>query len=203
LGRLTASIALVVAGALVAWNLATDHDVPAEVVFATCLAVVGLGLVVGAFAGRARGLIALGIVLTIATSIAGVSENGFRGGFGDRTWTPTTVAAVQNHGTYRLGVGEATLDLSRLEAPAGAEVPVTIRQGVGDLLVIVPAGATVDIEARVRGGAIRLPGGRYVDGTDLHRDVTDTPTTTAAPTVVINLDAHLGVGELEVRRATS
>ena len=152
LGLVTFSLALVAAGALVAWNLATTHDVPAEVVFATCLGVVGLGLVVGAFAGRARGLIALGAVLVVATSIAGISHVGLRGGVGDRTWTPRTVASV--HDTYRLGVGHSTLDLSLLSFAPGETVDVRVRQGVGDVTIVLPDGC---------GGRRRHPGQRRCD----------------------------------------
>ena len=74
-------------------NLATTHDVPAEVVLAVCLG-----------RGRARArrrrvrrpgprADRLGAVLVIATSIAGISHVGLRGGVGDRTWAPRTVAA--------------------------------------------------------------------------------------------------------------
>ena len=83
--------------------------------FAVCLGVVGLGLVVGTVVGRARGLIAVGALLVIATSIAGVSHVGLRGGVGERTWTPHTLDAVRD--TYRLGIGEARVDLSRAADP--------------------------------------------------------------------------------------
>src|SRR4029079_753262 len=70
LGRVTLCTALIVVGLLVGWNAATDHHVTARVVFAAALGVVGLGLVVGAFAGRARGLVVWGVVLTALASAA-------------------------------------------------------------------------------------------------------------------------------------
>jgi phage shock protein PspC (stress-responsive transcriptional regulator)/predicted membrane protein len=198
LGLVTLSLALVAAGALVAWDLATTHDVPAEIVLAICLAVVGLGLVVGGFAGRARGLIFLGAVLVVATTAAGVTHIGLRGGVGDRTWAPRSVAAV--HDTYRLGVGQARLDLSHVTFAPGDTVDVQFRQGIGDLLIVLPADVPADVVTDVNLGSIRLPRGAQQGGTSLHRRYV-APRDGTAP--VITIDAELGVGSLEVRRATS
>jgi phage shock protein PspC (stress-responsive transcriptional regulator) len=197
LGKVTLSLALVVAGVLVAWNLATTHDVPAEVVLAVCLAVVGLGLVVGGFVGRARRLIFVGALLVIATTAAGVSHVGLRGGIGDRSWAPRSVAAV--HDTYRLGIGQARLDLSHVQFAPGETVNVAFRQGIGDLLIVLPARVPVDVVTDVNAGVIRMPSGAEQNGTSVHRRYVDPRD--AAP--VITIDVELGVGSLEVRRATS
>ncbi|MGZ4597117.1 MAG: PspC domain-containing protein [Actinomycetes bacterium] len=199
LGRVTISLTLLVAGVLVAWNIATDHDVSTEIVLASCLAVVGLGLVVGTFVGRARGLIVAGALLAVATSVASFTHVGFRGGVGERTWAPTTVAAVTEHSPYRLGVGSARLDLSNLDL-SGRTLHVQVRQGVGDLTVIVPQDVTVRVDADVRAGAFDVLSAPQQNGTDLHERVVD-PQGAGAPVLVI--DAQLGVGDLEVRRATT
>ncbi|MGZ4609658.1 MAG: LiaF domain-containing protein, partial [Actinomycetes bacterium] len=199
LGRVTISLTLLVAGVLVAWNIATDHDVSTEIVLASCLAVVGLGLVVGTFVGRARGLIVAGALLAVATSVASFTQVGFRGGVGERTWAPTTVAAVTEHSPYRLGVGSARLDLSNLDL-SGRTLHVQVRQGVGDLTVIVPQDVTVRVDADVRAGAFDVLSAPQQNGTDLHERVVD-PQGVGAPVLVI--DAQLGVGDLEVRRATT
>lgn len=198
LGAVTASLALLVAGALVSWNLLTDHDVAGEAVLAASLAVVGLGLVVGGFSGRARGLIALGVVLTVAMSAVAVSHVTLRGGVGDRTWVPRTAAGV--HATYRLGAGEATLDLSHVALSRGDRLDVAVRQGVGDLLIVLPAGVSADVVADVHAGEARMPRGPDRNGTSVHRHYVD-PRGSVDPTVTI--DAELGVGSLEVRRASS
>jgi phage shock protein PspC (stress-responsive transcriptional regulator) len=197
LGRATVSLALVVAGALVAWDLATRHDVPVETVLAICLAVVGLGLVVGGFAGRARGLIFLGAVLVVATTAAGITHIGFRGGVGDRTWTPRTTAGVAD--TYRLGVGQAVLDLSRLQLAPGETVDLRVRQGIGHLTIVLPESVSADVDSEVNAGDIRWPNDTDQNGTSLHRRYIS-PRGTAP---VITIDADLGVGSMEVQRATS
>ena len=133
LGRVTLSVALIVVGVLIGWNGATDSDVPVRVIIAAALGVVGLGLVVGAFVGRARGLVVLGVLLTLLVSAAAVADIPVRGGVGDRTWRPATVSDL--HDPYRLGVGQSELDLTRLDLASAGRTRVEIRQGVGDLLV--------------------------------------------------------------------
>lgn len=198
LGLVTLSLALVAAGALVAWNLATTHDVPTEVVLAICLGIVGFGLIVGGFAGRARGLIFVGAVLVVATTAAGVTHVGLRGGVGDRTWAPRSVAAV--HDTYRLGVGQARLDLSHVRFSPGETIDVQFRQGIGDALILLPADVPADVVTDVNLGSIQLPRGPEQGGSSVHRRYVD-PRDGTVP--VITIDAELGVGSLEVRRATS
>lgn len=198
LGRITVSVALLVAGLLVSWNIVTDHDAPVEVILASCLGVVGLGLAVGAFVGRSRGLIALGAVLMIATSLAAVAQVDVRGGVGDRTWSPRTEQGV--HSFYRLGVGQARLDLSRLVLAPGQTVDIEVQQGIGDMTITLPAGASADVAAEVHAGAIRFPSGNERNGTSVHRHYVD-PRGVPGPSITI--DAELGVGSLEVRRAAS
>ena len=198
LGRITLSVALIVAGALIALNIETGHDVPAEGVLAAVLGVVGLGLVVGAFAGRARGLVVWGILLTIAVTIASFAHVPYKGGVGDRTWAPRTLEQV--HASYRLGIGDATLDLSRVDLTGVARQRVQVRQGVGDLRITVPSNVVVRIRAHVHGGDLRLPGRRHLNGTDL-RETATVPSGSPAGAAVLVVDAELGVGTLEVDRA--
>jgi phage shock protein PspC (stress-responsive transcriptional regulator) len=206
LGRVTLSVAAIVVGLLIGWNAATDSDVPAQAVIASALAVVGIGLVVGAVIGRARWLVVWGIVLVVLASAAAFADVQLRGGVGDRSWTPHTVADL--HTPYRLGVGEATLDLSELDLGTGDRQRVEIRQGVGDLLIVVPADVTVLVDADVRAGEIQrdvddaFGSQRMSDGTDVSERFT-VPEGSAPSSATLVIDAELGLGSLEVRRATS
>ena len=201
LGRVTLCTALIVVGLLVGWNAATDHDVTARVVFAAALGVVGLGLVVGAFAGRARGLVVWGVVLTaLASAAAFVPDVDVDGGVGDRTWRPATVADLQSE--YQLGIGDAELDLSRLDLTDAGRQRVEVRQGVGDLTIVVPDDVVVRIDADVQGGDLRLPDREDIDGTDLSERVV-VPEGSSPGSAVLVVDAELGIGSLEVRRAAS
>lgn len=197
LGRVTVSVALIVAGLLVGWNAASDDDVKAVAILASALAVVGIGLVVGAFAGRSYGLIVLGIVLSIATSITAVSDEHFGAGVGERTWVPTTVTEAER--PFRLGIGDAELDLTQL--PPGSEVDVGARLGIGELQVIVPFDAQVVVDGDVGAGTMELLDEAPIDGTDLHlRTATSESSGITQSGTRITVDASVGLGQLEVRR---
>ena len=199
LGRLTFSAMLIVVGLLVGWNAATEHDVPGQVIFASALGVVGIGLVVGAFAGRSRGLIVLGLLLTLLASAAAYSPP-VRGGIGDRTWHPHNVSQVRDE--YRLAAGQSELDLSDVDFTSAGRTRVQLRQGVGDVLVVLPPDVVTLVDADVRVGELRLPDLPTVNGSDLTDRIT-VPEGSSPAAAVLVIDAHLGAGSLEVRRATS
>jgi phage shock protein PspC (stress-responsive transcriptional regulator) len=198
LGRATFSTALIVVGLMIGWNFSSDNDFKTVTILASALAVVGAGVVVGAFRGRAPWLIVLGIVLSFLTSIAAVADHHWGGGVGDRTWRPQTVTAAER--PFRLGVGEATLDLTEL--PAGSSVDVQTRLGVGDLVVLVPLDASVEVQADVGAGQLDVLDQPGQDGTDLAETASD-PAVLPGSGRSITLDAAVGLGHLEVRRAAS
>lgn len=198
LGRVTFSIALIVVGLMIGWNLTSENDFKVVAILASALAVVGAGVVVGAFRGRAPWLIVLGIVLSFVTSMAAVADHHWGAGVGDRTWRPQTVSAADR--PFRLGVGDATLDLTDL--PPGSSVDVQTRLGVGELLVLVPLDAAVDVQADVGAGQLDVLDEPGQDGTDLTEDTSD-PAVVPGSGRSITLDAAVGLGHLEVRRAAS
>jgi phage shock protein PspC (stress-responsive transcriptional regulator)/predicted membrane protein len=197
LGRVTFSVMLVVIGLMVGWNVVADNNFTAVAILASALAVVGFGLVVGAFFGRAYGLIFLGIVLSIATSLTAVVNHEFGHGAGQRHWAATT--AEETETPFRLGIGEAELDLTGMPAGENADVDVTV--GLGSLLVIVPEDARVVVDAEVAAGEMRILDEPKDDGTDLRQSITDNPAGSSGPDITI--DAEVGLGDLEVRRAAS
>jgi hypothetical protein len=179
-------------------NIETGHDIPAQGILAAALGVVGLGLVLGAFAGRARGLVVWGVLLTIAVTVVSFAHVPLRGGVGDRTWEPGSVAQV--HSTYRLGVGDANLDLSGVDFAGVTRKTVHVRQGVGHLTITVPSSVVVRVHGHVHGGDLIVPGQRSIHGSDLGL-TTIVPEGSPAGSVVLVVDAELGVGTLEVNRA--
>ncbi|TAK71304.1 MAG: PspC domain-containing protein [Actinomycetota bacterium] len=212
LGLATLSLAVVVAGILVLLDRSGALAVPAGVVLAASLGVLGLGLLVGAVVGRARWLVWLAAPLALLTACAVALPTGVRfgDGIGQRTWRPTTVAQVEQE--YSLGIGNATLDLAALPADATGQLRVTARQGIGRLLVIVPNDARVEIDAEVGAGVLTVPGESERNGSGL--EVTTTvdpvvtppatpPASTSVTPLTIDLDATLGAGNLEVRREAS
>ena len=65
LGFVTLAVAAVVGGVMVAVGVPDDSGTGVPAIAATVLVIIGLGLVVGTWAGRSRGLIAWGILTTL------------------------------------------------------------------------------------------------------------------------------------------
>lgn len=163
---------------------------------AAALAVIGLMLVVGAWFGRPGGLIALGLVAVLALLAASATEPRFQG---DRRIDHSPTNATQLEDRYFVPAGTVQLDLSGIrdvEALDGRTVEV--EGNAGELVVILPEGVDVDVDADIslageisvlderRGGAGAFSLQRQVDGGE---DV---------PEMDLNVD--LVVGSIEVRQ---
>jgi hypothetical protein len=154
LGRIAFALILVAAG--VGWLLHSLDviDVPWDALLSVALIAVGAVLVVGSRTGRYSGLIALGIVLTIATALVAAVDVPFTGGVGQREITPLTAADLDPR--YDLAVGQMVIDLSQLQLQPGEEVEVEARVGIGELVVDVPEGLNVDAHAQAGLGDVQL-----------------------------------------------
>jgi hypothetical protein len=158
--------------------------------------VVGLALVVGTWMGRARWLIPIGLLLSVALGAAVLLDVPIAGGTGNRVYHPATVADLRT--PYRLAAGEAIVDLGQVDL-TGTTTDVDASVAVGHLVVVVPAGAEVDLTGKVNAGTLLLFG-RTWDGTSVKQDVVVQGREGGGRLV---LDAQVGVGELEVRRAAA
>jgi hypothetical protein len=234
LGWMTLSAAILLAGVMGVIALFTPTGVAmAAITAAGMLTVLGIGLLVGSVWGRARWLVIPAIPLAFITMAAvsasnwvavnpdwgAVSQSGVS--VGDRTWTVTPAQARAGNLDYRLGMGDATLDLTRLSAPPageGSKVPISVSLGLGQLQVIVPDDVEVRVHARIQAGDVVLPartkvtsgnpsggtgsggtGSGELSGTNL--DISATVAPVAEKTNhIIELDAVIGAGQLEVRR---
>ncbi|MCW2699893.1 MAG: PspC protein [Blastococcus sp.] len=154
---LTVAGLLIVVGAMALLDRFTWVSIGATGFLGAALLVVATGLIVAAFTGgrTARGgLIALGVVLSVAlTAASTVDWRGSSEDVGDRVYRPTTVAEVRD--VYRGGLGDFTLDLtlldiSDLENPVSAEV----QHDIGDVRVILPRDADVQVRAEVDLGSL-------------------------------------------------
>src|SRR3954471_16444695 len=138
---------LIVIGVLVLITRFTAWNISATGFLGAALLVVGLGLVAAAFSGgrRARGgLIALGVVLSLATIASATGPWRYGTGVGDRTYRPVSVGQVRP--LYELGAGDLTVDLrDGGGAHLGGPIRTRIDHGLGDLTVLVPASADVRI----------------------------------------------------------
>jgi phage shock protein PspC (stress-responsive transcriptional regulator) len=194
LGRLTFSLILLTLGALGLADM-LGAEIPASVYLAAALGIVALGLLVGSIVGRARGLIFLGILLTIALAITAATERiDVAGGEGDVVWRPTTAAELASQ--YQHRVGNATLDLR--SAPITGTYAARVELGAGQLTVLLPpkTDATVDAQAGV--GQLDILGqntGGPGSSLQMSDDGPDGPGGGA-----VDLTIEIGAGTVEVRR---
>ncbi|WP_280348590.1 PspC domain-containing protein [Nocardia neocaledoniensis] len=170
-----AILAAAVAGAVAASGV--EWMTPARIA-AFALAVVGLGLIAGAFLRRGYGLLVLtaplaGFVL-LASLIGPVDFEGRA--VGERLWAPTSVTELQPR--YALDIGSGTLDLRGLELTESRTVEVAVN--IGDAKVLLPEGMTVNTTCDVR-----VAESGCVDG------ITG-PNTPGAPVLDLRIKMHLG-----------
>ncbi|NUR07962.1 MAG: hypothetical protein HOQ45_13270, partial [Nocardioidaceae bacterium] len=159
---------------------------------AVALAITGAMLVVGAFYGRPGGLIALGIVSSLALGATSAADS-IDGNTDQRSYHPRSAAAVQS--TYHVQSGRVVLDLSDVRDPQqldGRTIDVSAK--VGELVVTLPPGVESDVTASIDGpGGIDLP-----DNSTGGIDSSRSGVYGAGPdTVTINAD--LRAGHIEVR----
>jgi hypothetical protein len=172
-----------------------DGLTPARILAITLL-VIGGGLIVGTWLGRARWLALVAIPLAIALAITAATDNPsdtLRGGIGERTWVVSPTATAPD---YKLGIGEATLDLTELTTP-GQHVDVDAHIGIGHLIVLVPDDVPVRLHAEARFGEIDEFGHTFDDNGDGHVERTRSYGPDGDPQVVV--DASVTAGQVEVR----
>jgi phage shock protein PspC (stress-responsive transcriptional regulator) len=162
---------------------------------ALALAVVGAMLVVGAWVGRAGGLIALGVVAALGLAGASVAEPRFGA---ERTLLETPTSAVQVEDRYFVPAGAVHVDLSDVrdvEELDGRTIEVAAN--AGELVVTLPEGVDVDVDADVAiGGEVRILGEeRGGPNISMQREIDGG---TDAPSMDLELD--LVVGSIEVRQ---
>ncbi len=161
---------------------------------AAALLVVGAGLVLGAFFGRARWLAFPGLLLVPAVLAASLVRVPLEGGVGDLILVART--AEEAGGTYRRAVGSIRLDLCRVREDA--TVPISVRTALGDVSVVVPREAEVRVEAEVGYGRISI-GPRTREGFSLRAaDVLPARGAHEGPTLL--LDLRTGFGSVWVWR---
>ncbi|MFL6129283.1 MAG: PspC domain-containing protein [Mycobacteriales bacterium] len=199
LGRLTLSALLLVLGVTAALDAADVVAPQSRHYLALTVGVLGLGLLVGAWRGRARGLIWLGIPLTVALVAAGTAEVSLDGGAGDRHYRPQSIAEVQPD--YRVGVGNLQLDLTDVDFTARS-VSSSVSAGIGNVQVIVPRDVDVEVVGRAGIGESDLFGQQSDGGRSRERTVVDNgPDGEGGGSLRLMLD--VGVGRVEVDRAAA
>jgi Cell wall-active antibiotics response LiaF, C-terminal len=194
LGGVVVSVAVIAVGLLGLLDLA-GTPVSASAYFAVPLTVIGTGLVIGAWFGHARRLIAVGAVLCVALGIATASEE-LNGVKRSANWRPTSIEQLDTR--YTIGIGSAVLDLSLLDF-AGFSKSIEVNVDMGDLTIIVPPTVDVRAEASVDVGDATVFGTHWGGIGQSTRTVTDDGVDGPGGGELV-IRASVDVGNVEVRR---
>jgi len=138
-------------------------DLGAGAYLALALAVLGLGLLVGTWWGRSRGLIVLAAVLTPFVLLASLVNVPIRGGVGDRFYGPRAVSDLRP--VYRQVAGRMLLDLTGLRL-GKRPVHVDASMVAGKIEVILPTGMHAGVHAEAGAGEMQILGNQ-ADGLNL------------------------------------
>jgi len=163
---------------------------------ALALAVIGAMLIVGAWVGRAGGLIFLGVVAAVALAITSTVVPRFDG---ERTIDVVPAQAAQVRDSYYVPAGSIHVDLSGIENVRELDGRlIDLEANAGEIVVTVPEGVSLDVTADVSVVGEAVIFGEEANGPDvyLERSVsegTDSPE--------LELDIHLLVGSIEVRQS--
>ncbi|MBM7366751.1 PspC domain-containing protein [Gordonia hydrophobica] len=158
---------------------------------ALALVVLGIGMLVDSLQrrrpnSRASGLVPLavivGVVAVLATLFAAGRPALPSGGIGERNWHPQGVEQLSSE--YALSIGTSVLDLSDV-GPLDRDRTVTVRQGIGDITVILPNDVRVKTTCTTTIGDQTCP-----DGV-LNAD---------AKTPILTVDATLSIGTVEMKQ---
>jgi phage shock protein PspC (stress-responsive transcriptional regulator) len=152
-------------------------------------AICGVMLLVGAFYGRAGGLILVGLLAAVGMTGAAAADH-----YDESTERhPATAAAVESR--YEIGAGELILDLTDVSDPESLDGrTIDMEAGAGRIEVVVPEGMNVTAHARAGLGDISLFGehqdGGGIELTQNQFGGIDAPS--------LRLDLQVGLGEVDV-----
>ncbi|MGH3505937.1 MAG: PspC domain-containing protein [Nocardioidaceae bacterium] len=145
---ITLCVILLAEGAIWLVDNAADVDVHPSVYPGAALGIVASALLIGAWYGRSRLLILVGIVASLATVVATVIGPGPHG---ESVYTPRAAADVKDRYEHGAGVIELHLEeVSDIDALAGRTIEVDAN--VGQVIILVPTSIDATIDAEVTGG---------------------------------------------------
>ena len=161
------------------------------------LVVVGVGLLIAAWRGRAWALVPVGLLFVLLIVVAEALVVPVDAGTGEQTEIVDTPAELARD--HELFAGQLTLDLRDVPLSAGETATLEAAVGAGQLRVLVPEDATVTVDADVRIGEVVSDGGPEANESGVGLDERFT-LAGAAQGPEIDLELFVGIGSLEVTR---
>ena len=196
LGPLTLFSAIAALGVVGVVDAVTG-GVPVSAYVAVPLAVVGAGLVVGAWFGRSRGLIAVGAVLAVLlVPVAAVETVAADRASDEPVVTAPTSTGQLDGRVAEYAAGDVRWDLTGVDFD-GTSVDTRVSVVAGTLTVDLPPEVTLVLDASVGAGEIDVLG-ETTGGLGVSTERTFAGSQGGG---TLNLDVQIGVGAVEVNRA--
>ncbi len=192
LGLLTVGAAAMAAA--IAWMANSGAENRGTVTLSIATIVLGAGLLIGALFGRARWLIVPAtLVATAAVAASAIAFAGVGVTLSSVDWSVYLGPGDRVAPLYETGRGNFALELNNFDG----DVTTTIQVGIGELQVVVPDTARVQVDARVGVGRIDA----LQSTADGYRQTLRTDS--GAGTQLIKLTLRVGIGKIEVVRASA
>ena len=194
LGRLTIGFILLGLGVLALLDNLPGVAVEPEPrhYMALAVTILGIGLLVGAFLGRARWLILVGVIMVPTMLFSPVFEYDWNSDSFELSETPVTFAEVEE--SYTLEIGNLFLDLTELPWD-GRTIDLEISVDAGNIELRLPEGVGLTGEAEVSVGRVAGPG-RETSGLGNPGLRFNNP----GPQGTVDLDAQVDIGNIEISR---
>jgi len=175
---------------------AAGASVSVSAYFLAALITLALGLILGAWIGRARGLIALALLATVGLAVSSGTER-WGGDFSNNVFRPQSLAAVPDR--YDLRLGNATIDLRAVDFSPAPEQNMTITMRAGQVRVLLPDNVDTTATVDVGHGRAQILGQEF-NGNDIgtQRVTDDGADGPGGGTLLLNIDME--AGNVEVTR---
>lgn len=192
LGRITIGVMLIGLGLLAVLDNIPDVAIAAEPrhYMALAVTILGVGLMVGGFVGRARWLILVAVVLVPTMLFSPVFEYNWNSQDFDQTVTPATFAELDD--VYQIDVGSLSIDLTQLPWD-GQDVDLIARVDAGEIDIWVPEDVAVVGSAQADVG--------HVGGFGRESSGLGSPNLAfdhAGADGTVHLDASVDVGDIQI-----
>jgi phage shock protein PspC (stress-responsive transcriptional regulator) len=196
LGRITIGVLLLALGVLAILDNIPGLPIDAHPrhYLALSVTVLGLGLIVGGFVGRARWLIIPAAILIPTMVFSPAFEYEWDSENFDRTYSPDTFDELES--SYALEVGSLVIDLTDLPW-SGEEVDLNVTVDAGNIEILVPPGVGIEGEANVDIGRVAAFG-RESSGLGSPGLTFDNP----GPDGTVVLDAEVDLGNIDIFLST-
>ena len=203
LGRVMFGLSLLAASIAVALERSDTLDLTAAQLLGVPLVVMAIGLLIGAWWGRARWLVVPALLLCLALPVAAFGEDinfTLGDGIGER-WV--VVEDVADFAPERLSIGSLTIDLTDIVFDSPDQVVwLEASVGIGELVIRLPDDPSFGwtILATARNGEIRGADGDTVQGRRVVQEFSHEPSDAVGR---IHLEAEVGAGVIELLQNTT